>query len=66
MGIDTELLLQDPKRPVALPIELGGRVVVFEDETLAGAGLVLGQGGSLSGPLYRGSRIAAPSLEASR
>src|SRR4029453_8959855 len=42
--VDAELLLEDAQRAIALPIEMGGRLVVFEDERLArGGGCVSGQ-----------------------
>jgi sugar phosphate isomerase/epimerase len=41
--IDPELLFEDAERAIALAVELGGRVVVVEDQGLTGAGLLLGQ-----------------------
>jgi hypothetical protein len=44
VGIDAQLLLEDPERPVSLAVECGGGLVVVEDERLPGGGLVAGQG----------------------
>jgi hypothetical protein len=41
--VDPELLLEDPQGPVSLAVELGGDVVVVENETLSGAGFGLCQ-----------------------
>jgi hypothetical protein len=43
--VDPELLLEDAQSVVSVSVENGRRVVVVEDEGLAGGGFVSGQGG---------------------
>jgi hypothetical protein len=53
-GIDAQVRFQDSQGAVTLAIELGGCVVVVEDERLAGSGVLVGQVGPRSRPAWGG------------